>query len=774
VDAVTGIISTVAGTGAYGPGGDGGPAKGAEFSWPLGVAVDVYGNLYIADSNSNRVRRVDALGGVITTIAGTGAAGFGGDGGPATDARLSFPRSMAVDAIGNLFVADAFNDRIRRVNAATGIITTVAGTGGGINRDDGIPAVEKAIGIPADVTVSAAGDLHIAVLGFDRILRIGAVDGIITTVVGTGATGFGGDSGSALNAVLNRPEGVAVSSTGDIYVADTRNHRVRAVSGNTGVITTIAGTGAAGFGGDGGPSWDALLNMPSDVELDAAGDLYVADTENHRIRKLTRGRSAVVPYFPAASDEFGRQGFVRVVNRSRRAGIVRIEAVDDTGDRRGPLTLSIGARETVHFNSDHLEARSTRMGLVGNAGTGQGAWRLELSSDLNIKVLAYVRTRDGFLTSMHDVAQNGGAEWRVPIFNPASNENQRSLLRMTNPSAEDADVTITGIDDSGASPGTAVRLQIPARSSRTLTASELESGTASEIEGALGDGSGKWRLIVESPQSILVMSLLSSPTGHLTNLSTVSTGLDRGESGSVVPMFPSASARFGRQGFVRVVNRSTMAGDIRIDAYDDSERTYDPLTLSIDGGETKHFNSNDLELGNAEIGLSGNTGAGTGDWWLVLSSELDIHVLAYIRTRDGFLTSMHDTAPATLGMHRVATYNPGSNSNQQSVLRLVNPGDEDARVTITGVDDSGAVPGTSVRLTVSARTSRMIRAETLETGGAGFDGALGDGAGKWQLVVASHDPLVVTSLLSSPTGHLTNLSSQSREDPGADDLYVSD
>ena len=255
---------------------------------------------------------------------------------------------------------------------------------------------------------------------------------------------------------------------------------------------------------------------------------------------------------------------------------------------------------------------------------------------------------------------------------------------------------------------------------------------------------------------IVAMSLLSSPTGHLTNLSTVPPQPDDGR--HRVALFPAASDALGRQGFLRVRNRSAEAGTVTIEAHDDSAWVYEASTLAIGGGETVHFNSDDLELGNAAKGLTGGTGAGVGDWRLVLSSDLDIAVLTYIRTRDGFVTSMHDVAPSADGRHWVAIVNPGSNADQVSRLRLVNPGDEDAAWTISGVDDAGASPGTEVVLTVSAGASRTLTSAALESGGEDFTGALGDGVGKWRVTVTSDVPIVVMSLLSSPTGHLTNLS----------------
>lgn len=228
-----------------------------------------------------------------------------------------------------------------------------------------------------------------------------------------------------------------------------------------------------------------------------------------------------------------------------------------------------------------------------------------------------------------------------------------------------------------------------------------------------------------------------------------------------VPFVPSASDTV-RQGFVRVINHGDDAGEVSIEAVDDGGTAYGPLTLSLDADQTRHFNSDDLETGNAGKGLAGSTGAGSGDWRLILSSDLDIEVLAYIRTTDGFLTAMHDAAPAAGRRHRIAMANPGSNLNQVSRLRLVNPGATDAEVTITGVDDDGASPGDGVVFSIPAGASRTYTAAELETGFANAQGSLGDGAGKWQLLVESEQPLVAMSLLASPTGHLTNLSTATR------------
>ena len=490
-----------------------------------------------------------------------------------------------------------------------------------------------------------------------------------------------------------------------------------------------------------------------------------ADAGGHRIqasgwtaapvsRKSGTATTLHVYLVPSASEPL-REGFVRVINHSAEAGEVRIDPVDDSGRQFDTITLSIDANQTVHFNSGDLETGNEGKGLAGSTGSGEGDWRLAFASELDIEVLAYIRTTDGFLTAMHDVVPREGGIGRVAIFNPGSNKNQVSRLRLINPTNGTAEVTIRGTDDKGMSGTGEVSLLLDAGSAREITAGQLEEG-ATGLAGMLGDGSGKWRLEVESEQAVVAMSLLESPTDHLTNLSTVPAVPEDGVHS--VPLFPAAGDASGRQGFVRVINGSATSGEVTIRAYDESQRDYEPITLTIGANAVVHFNSDDLEQGNTGKGLSGGTGAGDGDWRLQLESDLDFEVLSYIRTDDGFLTAMHDVVPSAGMRHRVAVFNPGSNRNQESLLRLINPADATAEVTVTGIDGNGAPGAGAVTLSVPAGGSRTVGAWDLESGTEGLDGALGDGAGKWQLMIESGRPVVAMSLLRSPTGHLTNLS----------------
>ena len=472
------------------------------------------------------------------------------------------------------------------------------------------------------------------------------------------------------------------------------------------------------------------------------------------------GETAVmheVPLFPPAAVP-DRQGFVRIINHADRAGEVRLHVIDDAGSRWQPIDLGIEGKATLHLNSDDIENGNDEKGIASGTGPGNGDWRIAVESDLDIEVLAYIRTANGFLTSMHEtVAREEDGSYRVAFFNPGDNDNQRSSLRLINPGDDGAAVTITGIDDQGMTPGEDVVVEIPAGASRTLSSRELETG-GTGFDGSLGDGAGKWRLSIQSDRPITVVGLLASPTGEISNTSAAPIVAD--ETGShVVPLFPAASDPADRQGFVRVINHAAVSGAISVD----SDEAHDPVTLPIGASEALHFNSDDWEFGNSAKGLSG-VGGTDNDWRLSLSSDLDIDVLAYIRnTRDGFVSPMYADVPAAGYRHRLAVFNPGSNTAQVSQLRLANPGLGAALVTITGVDDNGESPGDGVTLSLAGGRTRILDAAELEAGGLDFDGALGDGAGKWQLVVESDAPIGVMNLMASPTGHLTNLSGVSAQ-----------
>ncbi|MBI4749734.1 MAG: IPT/TIG domain-containing protein [Acidobacteria bacterium] len=286
IDAQTQIITTIAGTGAQDFTGDDGPALEASLAAPMGMAVDALNHLFLVDSINCRIRRVDAITGIITTMAGNGEAAFHGDSGPAINASLYYPTGVAVDSPGNIFIADSFNNRVRRVDAASKIITTFAGDGQ-FDFDDGGPATEAGLDFPTDVAVDTQNNLLIADSNHHVIRRVSASTHIISTVIGNGIAGFFGDNGPATEANLFLPNNVAVDGTGNVYISDQYNHRIRRVESG-GIITTVAGSGNAGFYGDGGPAIGAGINFlfGGGVAVDTQANLFVADDGNYRIRRL--------------------------------------------------------------------------------------------------------------------------------------------------------------------------------------------------------------------------------------------------------------------------------------------------------------------------------------------------------------------------------------------------------------------------------------------------------------------------------------------------------
>ncbi len=320
--AANGIITTAAGNGTAGFSGDGSSATSAELAYPWGVTVDGAGNFYIADQSNNRIREVSTSGSILT-VAGNGSTGYGGDNGQATIAKLNEPGGVAVDSGGNIYIADTFNNRIRRVTGST--ITTVVGNGAAGYTGDGYPAAGARVSTPWGVAVDAAGNLFIADTDNSAIRKVTVATGAITTVAGIGSTGYSGDGSSATGARLFYPYGVAVDAAGNLYIADTWNAVIRKVTVATGVITTVAGTGVSGYSGDGGLATSAKIGAPYGVAVDAFGNVYIADGDNHAIRVLVpQGNHALLGVAKTHSGNFalGQTGatYSEVVGNNPLAG----------------------------------------------------------------------------------------------------------------------------------------------------------------------------------------------------------------------------------------------------------------------------------------------------------------------------------------------------------------------------------------------------------------------------------------------------------------------
>jgi len=289
IDPSSGKIYTIAGIpGQKGYNCNDCPPLRAKLNKPSGVFVDGGGTIYLADSGNHIIRKIPPGGNIINVAGKPKKKGYGGDGGPATKAKLKKPRDVVVDSSGNIYIADTDNCRIRKVDASTGIITTYGGNGiCGYGGDGGL-ATNASFNKPKGLAIDSAGNLYVADTDNNRIRKIDATTGIVTTIAGTGVKGYSGDGGPATAAMLNKPEGLAVSNGGIIYIADTGNNRVRKID-TSGIITTYAGNGIKGYGGDGGPPGDAQLKKPTDVAVfnDVEGHILIADKDNNRIREVT-------------------------------------------------------------------------------------------------------------------------------------------------------------------------------------------------------------------------------------------------------------------------------------------------------------------------------------------------------------------------------------------------------------------------------------------------------------------------------------------------------
>ncbi|MGP8217583.1 MAG: hypothetical protein ACLQQ4_18590 [Bacteroidia bacterium] len=345
------VISTIAGDSIASYNGDGIAATSAELNNPTCVTTDAAGNIYIADEINNRIRKITASSGIITTIAGTGTFGYSGDSGPATSAELSYPSGLAIDASGNVFIADFDNARIRKITASTGVITTVAGNGTWGYNGDGIAATSAELYGPYCVALDTAGNIYIADYQNNRIRKVTQSTGIITTVAGNGTGGYTGDGSQATSAELYRSYGVALDVNGNIYIADTYNNRIRKVTASTGIITTVAGDSLQGYNGDGIAATSAELFYPGSITLDDE-NIYISDDDNNRIRKIVMSSGIITTV--AGSGKAGYNGDGITANAAELnypAGVALDEGniliADFSNNRIREVNLFTGINETV-------------------------------------------------------------------------------------------------------------------------------------------------------------------------------------------------------------------------------------------------------------------------------------------------------------------------------------------------------------------------------------------------------------------------------------------
>ncbi len=462
-----------------------------------------------------------------------------------------------------------------------------------------------------------------------------------------------------------------------------------------------------------------------------------------------------VPFFPDSLNQT-RESFLRIFNFGKY-GVGHLNVFDDAGRSVSvPFSIISGSTRRVDLQDVMREHTVRRL----RDRIDDRDQRIEVRGD-GLFVRTYARTEEGFIADLHDLVSKSSDGYLVPIFNPAENMDEISLLRLINLDSTTANVTIEGIDDQGTTSPGKVSVTLEPGTSRTLSAQDLESGDG--LNGALGSGQGRWRLLVNSDQNLAVSNLMKNSAGYITNLSIGASSIsqtDDGESVHLVPFLPTTSDPSSVEGLVRVINKGD-PGTIQIAARDDTDLEARMTTLTIGRGETVEFSSHDLEMGNTAIGLSPGTGSGEGNWWLELTTALDVIVLAYTHLRnDALLSNMHDFAPRnSSGVYLVPYVTPVGNTDYVSSFRLINTGSSDVPVTIFGFDEEHKYSSGRIGLTLAAFTSRDISVRALEQGEEGLTGSLGPGAGAWVIGVSTDQPIVVMGLLTNPTGHLTNVSS---------------
>jgi sugar lactone lactonase YvrE len=406
-----GVTTTVAGTGVQGFAGDGAAATAAELDSPGGLALNAAGDLFIADTHNHRVREVAAATGIISTVAGTGVAGFSGDGGAETAARLDRPTALAVDAAGNVYVADTDNHRVRRIAGGTGVITTVAGDGVERFAGDGGLAIAASIDSPNGLAVDAAGNLYIADTHNGRVREVIAASGVISTVAGSGAEqAFGGDGGVGTAATLALPRGLTIDAAGNIYVADSGNNRVRRISA-AGTIATVAGQGTEAFAGDGGPAVAASLDSPRAVAISPAGLLTLGDSDNQRIRQFDA--------LPAPDiHTIAGVGSIAVAALSLSG-----PAVAAYGSGAVTATLSSGGSATGNVTfADTLSGQAIPLGVAGLSGGAATFSTAALGAGAHSIVASYAGD------ASHTAAQSSGLGLTVTPLSVTATANSVSIL----------------------------------------------------------------------------------------------------------------------------------------------------------------------------------------------------------------------------------------------------------------------------------------------------------------------------------------------------------
>jgi len=457
---------------------------------------------------------------------------------------------------------------------------------------------------------------------------------------------------------------------------------------------------------------------------------------------------------------------LRFVNKQSSYVIVEIQGTDDTGSKApgGPVSFAITPHSSIYLTSLDLEHGNNTKGLKGSLGDGTGKWHLRVESSAVIGIMNLIVSPNGNITSVAEVVpySNSGSP-EIFFANPASNESLQGFIRIINQSTFAGEVTLTATDDTGlAAPGGAITFTLAANAAKQFNSLDYEFGnTEKGLSGALGHGTGKWRMHLSSSLELSAMSLIRTKDGFLTNLSSV-TPTDG--NGMKRIFFANPGRETSQRTFLRIINTSDYPGNVVISAVDDGGNIAPggDLLLNLLARQSVQLNANDLEQGNLEKQLSGSFGIGEGRWSISFDAQIHIEVMNLIRTPDGMVTNLstlvHEISPAQTD---ILFLNPVSEPNQKSILRISNISGSHGSVTLRAVDDAGnPAPGGVVMFEMPAYSSKELTAQDLEDGNPGkaLMGSFGSGEGTWRVSIVSSLQLEVQNLLDTSSGFLTNLS----------------
>jgi T5SS/PEP-CTERM-associated repeat protein/autotransporter-associated beta strand protein len=474
-------------------------------------------------------------------------------------------------------------------------------------------------------------------------------------------------------------------------------------------------------------------------------------------------------FFVNPADNPNQQTFIRLVNPNDADVAVQIQGYDDNGTPApgGEVVLMLSAQQSLQLNAADLELGNAGKGLDGALGNGVGKWQLKVNSSAPIEAMSLIRTPDGFLTSVTETVPTEAAGVHVLYFaNPGSNPNQQSFIRVVNRSGASGEVNVSAVDDAGIpAPGGDIRFTLAANAALNFNAEDYTNGNpAKSLQGAFGTGTGKWQLTVSSALNLEVMSLIRTPDGFLTDLSNIAPRAASGDDSDRLLLSVVSGNNADQQGLIRLVNRGGLAENVTLSAIDDTGiRAPTSAVVEVAPFAAVQLLASDLEQGNPAKGLTGAFGSGEGRWQINATPQARVEAQSLLRVPGGFLTNLSASAPRESQFEaRLWIFNPGSNDQQRSILRLINRSDTSGVALIEAVDDLGQpAPGGSISVDLAPRTAVELDALELEVGNPakGLIGALGDGNGKWRLRISADVTIEVQGLLETPTGFLTNLSS---------------